>query len=190
MPTLEEELHREPHLFQKEQEPEHVQEQAAAARLELLKIERQGLDAKREHEAELRPEAAAELAQHAESSDHAVEKLFEHFVEGPGTGESEDEEEQKTSTQVDVRQRGRNESETERREPDDAFDDGVEGDFQRDAKIVIGELDTHPASGDVTDEIQRKRRRGIRIEDPLSLPETEPSEVDGTQKSESKQGLA
>lgn len=186
MPTLEEELHREPHLFQKEQEPERVQEQAAESRQELLKLEQKGLDAKREHEAELRPEAAAELVHNTESSDEAVEKLFEHFVE---EHHEEDEEEKQTATQVDVRQRGRNESETAEREPDDAFDEGVEGDFQRDAKIVIGELDTHPASGDVTDEIQRKRRRGIRIEDPLSLPETEPS-ADGVQQSESKQGLA
>lgn len=184
MPTLEEELHREPHLFQKEQEPERVQEQAAESRQELLKLEQRGLEAKREHEAELRPEAAAELAQHAESSDHAVEKLFEHFVEEQ---HDDEEEEQETATQVDVRQRGRNESESANREPDDTFDEGVEGDFQRDAKIVIGEIDTHPSSGDVTDEIQRKRRRGIRIEDPLSLPETEPSSRgDGTQKSESK----
>lgn len=188
MPTLEEELHREPHLFQKEQEPERVQEQAAESRQELLKVEREGLDAKREHEAELRPEAAAELAQHAESSDHAVEKLFEHFAEEQV--DHDDEEEPETATQVDVRQRGRNESESANREPDDTFDEGVEGDFNRDAKIVIGEMEVHPASGDVTDEIQRKRRRGIRIEDPLSLPETEPSsEGDGAQ-SESKKGQA
>jgi hypothetical protein len=184
MPTLEEELHREPHLFEKEQEQEHAQEHAAASRQELLKVERAGLEVKREQEAALRPEAAAELAQHAESSDHAVEKLFEHFAEQQGP--DDDEEEAATSTQVDVRQRGRNESESTVREQDDVFDEGVEGDFQRDAKVVIGELDTHPASGDVTDEIQRKRRRRVRIEDPLALPETEPSR-DGSEQSESKQ---
>mgnify|MGYP000691620515 CR=1 FL=1 len=44
MPTLEEELHREPHLFQKEQEPDRVQEQAAESRQELHKIAQQGLE--------------------------------------------------------------------------------------------------------------------------------------------------
>lgn len=175
MPTLEEELRREQDLFQKEPVPEPVQEVAAVeARQDLLKIEQKGLEVKRDNEAELRPEAAAELSQHAESSDHAVEKLFEHFVEEQ-TEEDGEEEEAPTSTQVDVRQRSRDQAEHDVRELDDVYSDGMDGDFQRDAKVVIGELDTRPegadVGGDVTDELLRKRRRRARLQDPLALPE-------------------
>lgn len=187
MPTLEEELRREPDLFHREQEAELSREKAEES---LLKLERAGVETKRALEEELRPEALTELTKDTESSDGAVEKLFEHMVEGAGQGKSDDEEEAEppTSTQVDVRQRARDQADHMVRKVDDVYADGVTSDFQRDAKIVIGELDTHPASGDVTDEILRKRRRRARIEDPLALPEGEP-EIDAAEApaTESKQ---
>jgi hypothetical protein len=180
MPTLEEELRRDLDRFHREQESELAHEQQEEA---LLKLERSGLELKRMLEQELQSEAQAELAKDAESSDRAVEKLFEHMVEGPGAGpargQGDDEEaEPPTTAQSDVRQRARDQVDHVVREVDDVYADGVASDFQRDAKIVIGEHDTHPqsgdVSGDVTDEMLRKRRRRARIEDPLALPEGEP----------------
>mgnify|MGYP000275863405 CR=1 FL=1 len=173
MPTLEEELRREPDRFHREEVAELDREKQEEA---LLKLERSGLELKRALEQELRPEAKAELEKDAESSDRAVEKLFEHMVEGAGTGKSQDDDEEAeppTHAQGDVRQRARDPVDHTVREVDDVYSDGVASDFQRDAKVVIGEHDTHPSSGDVADEILRKRRRR-RIEDPLSLPEGEP----------------